>query len=74
MHCYEVFLLCTQNLSFIGKNDTCVDQAEGARVWLEPPLFDTQNMVAAEDSDRILANTNSIIKMVTIKIANKPLR
>ena len=31
----------------------------------------TQNMVADEDSDQILANTNNIIKMVTIKIVIK---
>ena len=34
----------------------------------------TQNMVADEDSDQILANTNNIIKMVTIKIVDEPLR
>ena len=30
----------------------------------------TQNMVADEDSDQLLANTNYIIKMVTIKIVD----
>ena len=31
-------------------------------------------MVADEDSDQILANTNNIIKMVTIKIDDEPLK
>ena len=30
----------------------------------------TQNMVVDEDSDQILANTNNIIKMATIKIVD----
>ena len=33
----------------------------------------TQDMVADEDSDQLLANTNNIIKMVTIKIVDEPL-
>ena len=49
------------------------------KVWPEPLLFVyscsyTQNMVADEDSDQLLANTKNVIKMVTIKIVDKPLR
>ena len=33
-----------------------------------------QNLVADEDSDQILPNTNNIIKMVNIKTVDEPLR
>ena len=33
-----------------------------------------QNMVADEDSDQLMAITKNIIKMVTIKIVDEPLR
>ena len=38
------------------------------------PCSYTQNMVADEDSDQLLANTNNSIRMVTIKIVDEPLR